>query len=175
MTVSRFLLVAALCATLAGPAASSPKTTSLEYGFRTCLELPRVTLAGDLMRSIWDSNVRSSFMPTHQSVLRPNSLMLTPLEAEGTGSLTTAKVLFKQPVRVAGVRALALTATTCADGCGWANWTLEFGTLNRKDRARLASWVRSAPSTEDEASGIIKVQLVTDENLQTSLVCDISN
>ena len=158
--------VLAACLTLSaiGAAARAP---SLEQAFRTCVGLPTHLLAGDLMRSVWEVEERSTFAARHETVTR--GYRVVDPGADETAARTAIVDLIR-PAPVAGVRPLALSATACEFGCRLRMWSLEFGVLSASQADKLAGWVAAAPTPVGRSG---RVEFVIDADGSAALICDI--
>lgn len=156
-----------------------PNELSLSDGFRTCVDIGNVGLAHNLMRSIWDEHYkkRNSFEIAHSSQIKPNTLVIEPASLPGIDDAMWARVELKGRFLVAGVPARAVTATTCAGGCGLSMWTLEFGKLSLENKKRLLTWVHNSPRTiwDSSPETPIKVQFMEATDGAVELFCNVSN
>ena len=152
-----------------GNAAARPPegTEQLEAAFRTCVSLYGQPLAGDLMRAISDRAAQGLFVAAHAEAVHGFSL-------EREHGYSTATAQLNDGVTIAGVPARAIYASTCELECPLAVWGLEFGALKAEQQRALEAWVASAPSTQTELHGEIKVQLNTTTDGNTLLICDAS-
>jgi len=152
----------------AGSATPAAETERLESAFRTCVSLYHQPLAGALMRTIGDSAARDAFAQAHSPAVRSLSI-----QREHGYSTATAEL--GGGFSVAGVPVHAIYASTCELDCPLAVWGLEFGALKPPQLKALRAWVKSAPSTQTDTHGDIKVQLSTTSDGNTMLVCDVSD
>jgi hypothetical protein len=141
--------------------------TGLDAAFRTCLSLADDRLAGDLMRAIFDRQVRASFEANHSDTVRTLSI-------ERGKSYATATATVKGGVSVAGVPVHSIYASTCELECALAVWGVEFGKLTAAQQEALRSWAASAPATHLGTRSDIQVQFSTTPEGEALLVCDVS-
>lgn len=175
-SLSSLLLACALAAANSSYAASA---VSLSSGFRTCIDIGKVRLMTDLMRTAWDPlfRQRNSIEAAFVGRIKPGSLAIDALDpSDPDTAATEARVVLTGRDRLLGLPILALSAITCEGGCGLSIWTLELGKLRLKDKKRLLAWVRTAPQTiwDTDPDTPIKVQFVENPGGGVSLVCDTS-
>lgn len=158
---------AALASPIQGAEPAAASATSLEAAFRTCVPLADDPLAGDLMRAIFDRQVRASFEASHADAVRALSI-------ERGKAYATATAALKGGISVAGVPARSVYASTCELECGLAVWGLEFGRVSGAQQQALRSWAAAAPATPTGADRSIQVQFSTTPEGEALLVCDVS-
>ena len=154
-------LATGLAVSVGGAAAAMP---TLEQAFRTCVDLPLHPLAGDLMRSVWEIEERSTFATRHET--RTRRYRVVDPQADEVAA-RTAIVDLVRPDPVAGIRPLALSATACEFGCQRRMWSLEFGVLGAQQADQLAGWVADARTGP--------VQFALDPDGSAALICDIGS
>ncbi len=141
--------------------------------FYNCEHIRENMLAADLIATIPDPDARAKFPAKYASEIKDYRFVANEPADRGYSSVT-----FVKPIKIAGLPAKKLKATTCLSGCGLITYELEFGRVAKEEVLRLREWVEKSGvnnrlKKEDSTSTGLSVYYGKDGELK--LECDMSN